>query len=680
MNSFLASIKEHSNNVFWEDSHTKVHYHQLEDTILQLAEHVSLPERTLVAVQEAHPLDVLKQVLALWKKNCIPVLIPSDTPADMMSDLETQVPFGEECPEGDLVFFTSGTQGKPKGIVHSIQTLFNSANATIQHYGLVEGNKWGLTLPVHHTGGFMILLRCIAVGATVVHGNSWRDVLHTPCDFYSLVPTQLQESIHNENLIKAKVVLIGGAALSQDILNAANEEGIPIYLSYGMTETAAQITSSMINPTISNLAGHPLPGSEVDLDQEGHIKLKSNGLMIGQFTHGIFHSPELIDDWFVQKDFGEMTNDGLIVKGRSDRIFISGGENINPTTIEKAFFELPYVNSIYVEAVDDERFGKVPIALIEAQRDELEKIEEEAGYRLPKFMHPKEYIPFKWDYERGLKPDKRFRKLLIDLYQMKKKVHFNYEVEGTLGKPVVIMLHGFMGDTSDWKTIVDKISDQCFMILIDLPGHGKTQSNSYTDQQQFLDELQMFSSQFKNHTPTGVGYSMGGRLLLQLENQTPGLFKSLLLESVHPGIQDDSERIERLKKDETLLDGLFTTAKFRDFLDSWYDLPLFQGIKDNKNYENMVRHKLQATPSELQQGLNLLSTGHQTDCREVFKTGKTPITYIAGGRDSKYAEFAKEIASYGNSMVEVGISAGNCHNIHFESPDMFCMYLKAALK
>lgn len=680
MNPFFDFFELFSSKIFWQTPKANLTYGEVKITIDSLAKHITLPERTLVAVQEENPFDVLTHVFALWKKRCVPVLIAADTPADMMNELEAQVPFGEECPEGNLVFFSSGSQGTPKGIVHSLDTLMNSAIATNQYYELEAGEKWGLTLPPHHTGGFMIVLRCLIAGATIYHADKWRDVVKHPCQFYSLVPTQLQDSLTNENLQKARVVLIGGSAMAQDLLDQANKKHIPLYLSYGMTETAAQIASTKMNPPLSTMAGFPLPGSEILLNKDSKIAIKSNALMVGQYTHGIFHEPDLDEGWFIQKDIGEMNEAGLMIIGRSDRIFISGGENINPMSIESALIELPQVQAAFVEPMDDLKFGKIPVALIEAEEKDLNLIKEELQFKLPKFMLPKDIIPFKWDVKNGLKPDQRSKNLLLNLNKMKKEVHFHFEMTGTLSKPILIMLHGFMGSTQEWKSIIKELHSEFFMLILDLPGHGKTDAKFYSTQDEFLNELESFISLLTPHSPIGLGYSMGGRMLLQLEKRTPGLFSHLILESVHPGISNLDEKRERLEKDSTLLDGTFTTAKFREFLESWYALPLFKGIKEHPNFEPMIKTKLQEVPSKLQAGLNLLSTAHQENCFSVFEQTQTPILYLAGNEDQKYAEFAQSIEKLERPNIQVIIAPGCSHNIHFQDQNLFLDSIRAALK
>lgn len=680
MNPFLDAFDQYANNVFWKHPGEQFTFQQINQKIEDMAQRVDLSKRSLIAVQEDNPLDVLIQVMSLWKKECVPVLIPADTPMDMMEELSDQVPFGEECPEGDLVFFSSGSSGTPKGIVHSIETLYNSAKSTNAFYHLSSNNTWGLSLPVHHTGGFMIMLRTLLEGASIFYSKNWREVLCIPCEFYSLVPTQLQESLESESLRKAKVVLIGGAAMGEDTLIQANAKNIPVHLSYGMTETAAQITSTQVNPKVSNLAGKPLSGSEITLSSSEQIMIKSNALMVGQYTKGIFHSPELKDGWFLQNDLGEMTEEGLIIKGRSDKTFISGGENINPSIIEKALMDLEYVNHALVFPLEDRKFGHVPLAMVEALSENLEIIIEELRHKLPHFMIPKHIVPYKWDYQKSLKIDSHSRDLLVKLHNLKNHVHFHFEQRGTLGKPVLLMLHGFMGSHKDWDEVTKLIEDEFFMIQIDLPGHGKTNSSPYSKQQDFLDELKVFVEKINDYSPLGLGYSMGGRMLLQLETETPGLFSKLVLESVHPGIENEEEKEKRLESDRHLFDGIDSQEDFKSFLNNWYSLPLFEGIKDHPNFEKLLESKANSDIAELKQALILLSTGHQKDCSSVFEKSKNPIHYLSGQNDQKYTQFAESFKRLNNPNLKVHIFENCSHNIHFQTPESISKALIHALK
>ncbi|MCO4792580.1 MAG: alpha/beta fold hydrolase [Bacteriovoracaceae bacterium] len=676
MNPFTQYFDKFANNCFFESSDQKVTYAQVKEKYLELSENINFPKDTLIVIQETNPLSVLIQVMALWEKNCTPVLISPDTPADLMSLYETQVPFGETCPEGNIVFFTSGSNSTPKGVVHSFETLFNSALATTEHYQLKESEKWGLTLPVHHTGGFMILMRTLICGASVFYEDSWRSVINHPCDFYSLVPTQLIESIENTNLEKSKVVLIGGAPMAKELLEKANTKNIPLYLSYGMTETAAQITSSNKNPTLPNFAGNPLIGTEVAIDNSNKIKIKSNALMVGFFQHGIFQLPEFEDGWFVQNDLGEITQDGLVVNGRTDKVFISGGENIDPTLIEKALLEIDSVKNAFVKPVEDEKFSKVPIAFVECHPNEIPTIWDELNFRLPKYMIPKDIIHFKWDYQSSLKPESRSLEFLLKLHLLKSSSPFNFKFGGTLGKKVCLFLHGFMGNLLDWEDVLNELDQDIFWISLDLPGHGETLSNKFSDQNDILNELSTFITSLECPFLTGVGYSMGGRILLQLAIQSPTLFNKLVLESVHLGLENSTDKQSRIESDKNLFNNVSTREEFSDFLDNWYALPLFEGIKNHTQYEDMKESKLDMNISELKAALNLMSTGHQDSAQNFLKGCSLNIQFVAGEKDQKYIEFLTVINNLKNEKVTTQ-SVPNCsHNTHLQNPQFLIDLIK----
>ena len=102
--SFFGKPQDSFSQYLLEGPHQSLTYLDIYNKVVELSDLVELPKRTLVAVQEHGPLEVLIQVLTLWTKDCVPVLIPADTPVDLMDEYEKQVPFGESCPEGNLVF------------------------------------------------------------------------------------------------------------------------------------------------------------------------------------------------------------------------------------------------------------------------------------------------------------------------------------------------------------------------------------------------------------------------------------------------------------------------------------------------------------------------------------------------------------------------------------------------
>ncbi len=157
--------------------------------------------------------------------------------------------------EGTCLFQTSGTEGAPKWVVLTKDSVQRSAKAVNAHFGITADDRWLLALPLWHVGGFGILARAYAAGCEVTTLEGKWDAqafaelaTASKSTLTSLVPTQVFDLVTAR--LKAppsmRVVLVGGAALSADIEKAALDLGWPIRRTYGMTETASQVASQSV--------------------------------------------------------------------------------------------------------------------------------------------------------------------------------------------------------------------------------------------------------------------------------------------------------------------------------------------------------------------------------------------------------------------------------------------------
>ncbi len=155
-----------------------------------------------------------------------------------------------------LIFFqTSGSEGFPKWCGLSREAMLASACAVNAHLESTSQDRWLIALPLYHVGGFSILARCFASGASFVQMNDKWDAAkfaelctEKKITLTSLVPTQVfdlvQAQIHAPPSLRA--VIVGGAGLSREIGIQARELGWPVLQSYGMTETASQVATSSL--------------------------------------------------------------------------------------------------------------------------------------------------------------------------------------------------------------------------------------------------------------------------------------------------------------------------------------------------------------------------------------------------------------------------------------------------
>ena len=130
---------------------------------------------------------------------------------------------------------------------------------------------------------------------------------------------------------RLRELLLGGAAIPQPLVNRLSAMGLVPKVSYGLSEMGSQVCTGQ--PTGAGVVGLPLPGREVCIRQ-GEICVRGETLFAGYFKDGALALPLDQDGWFHTRDKGHLTTGGeLVVEGRLDNLFISGGENIQPETV-----------------------------------------------------------------------------------------------------------------------------------------------------------------------------------------------------------------------------------------------------------------------------------------------------------------------------------------------------------
>ncbi|MFM8365816.1 MAG: AMP-binding protein [Verrucomicrobiota bacterium] len=266
------------------------------------------------------------------------------------------------------ILFTSGSSGDARAIWHPLDAHIANARGAAELMPLQPGDGWLLSLPLHHVSGFSILIRCLLSGAAVVFPDPAlpleRQISDPAVTHVSVVSTQLLQLLENgSDLSRLRAVLAGGGPFPESLIDHSIQSGAPIHLTYGMTETASQITTTrrLTQTSSPPHCGLPLPGREVRISNEGMIEVR-----------GPVVSPDLVDSegWFSTGDLGRFDDDAnLVILGRRDRMFISGGENIQPEPIEGLLTQIPGVRRAVVVPRKDARFGERPVAFVSGDFD-----------------------------------------------------------------------------------------------------------------------------------------------------------------------------------------------------------------------------------------------------------------------------------------------------------------------
>jgi O-succinylbenzoic acid--CoA ligase len=272
----------------------------------------------------------------------------SDGPALALTAIEaTSVPT-----KTALVITTTGSTGTPKQVGLSASALLSSARASNKYLGAEFGSTWSLLLPLNHIAGINVLIRCLELGTTPTNllGYEGR---YPKVDYTAIVPTQLFRALNGDanllhHLQSAKAVLVGGAALTQQLRAAAESAGINLIETYGSSETSGGCIYD----------GNPLEGVEVAIGEAGRILIRGRILA---------HELVSEDGWYYTSDAGRIENGKLIVEGRIDDIIITGGENISLTAIERTISQTFPDLQVSAFAVTDPEWGQaIHIAIVGA--------------------------------------------------------------------------------------------------------------------------------------------------------------------------------------------------------------------------------------------------------------------------------------------------------------------------
>ncbi len=251
-------------------------------------------------------------------------------------------------------------------------------------------------------------------------------------------------------------------------------------------------------------------------------------------------------------------------------------------------------------------------------------------------------------------------------------VHYHVEMIG-VGEPIVF-LHGFTGCTENWKEVIAKLDGRFQCILIDIIGHGKTDSPINQDDYRFLqvrDDVILLLEELSVGMTNLVGYSMGGRLALSLALDFPTRFNRVVLESSSPGLETVSERMTRQKSDEELANKIMKEG-IESFVDYWENIPLFASQKQLSKEKQKYLHKQrsQNNPVGLANSLRGMGTGSQPSYWGRLSDMINPTLLICGELDQKFCRIAEKMTkSMKHSVVKKINVAG--HAIHMEQPEKF---------
>jgi fatty-acyl-CoA synthase len=295
--------------------------------------------------------------------------------------------------------YTSGTTGRPKGVMYHHRGAYLQALAMTMHFRLDSESVYLWTLPMFHCNGWCFTWAVTLAGGTHVclpqldPGRVWRLLAEEGITHFCGAPTVLiMLANHPEARPVAGpgvLVAVGGAPPSPSLLERCSELGLRVTHLYGLTETFGPIVICDWRPEWNQLTvaeqaavrarqgvGNVISctarvvdadGKDVEPDGEaiGEIALRGNNVMLGYYRDEAATAVAVPDGWFRTGDLGVLHPDGYVqIRDRKKDVIISGGENISSVEVEAALASHPAVLEAAVIAVPDEHWGERPAAWV----------------------------------------------------------------------------------------------------------------------------------------------------------------------------------------------------------------------------------------------------------------------------------------------------------------------------
>jgi O-succinylbenzoic acid--CoA ligase len=325
----------------------------------------------------------------------------SDGPAITIVDPELPAP-ELNAPSGiALVVSTSGSTGRPRNVALSADALHASARATHEFLGANDGDRWSLRLPLTHIAGAMVLVRSLELGSVPITERAPGGAY-----FDAIVPTQLHRATTRDlelciSLQSARAVLVGGAAISEELLAESKKLGINVVTTYGMSETAGGCVYN----------NQALRGVKIRLHTDSRIEISGPMLASGYLGNDgqLSQTDAFQDGWFTTSDLGEIApNNQLHVLGRSDDVVVTGGMKVALLKVESIIRTIPGVTDVLCAVAPDDEWGQRIVAgIVGDSAIGLVELRDYVGQRIGRFAAPRAIVRLKEIPVRGIgKPDR----------------------------------------------------------------------------------------------------------------------------------------------------------------------------------------------------------------------------------------------------------------------------------
>ncbi|RNA70485.1 fatty acid--CoA ligase [Alteribacter keqinensis] len=401
-------------------------------------------DELLFIVEDASPKIVLFEKALASQINEVRKDIPeisywyvdSDTPEYAENFHEKVHEAGSDRPDSNVqeedlyaIMYTSGTTGRPKGVMHSHREMVEQSLILIASTKLTEDDRGLVTAPMFHCAELhCAFLPRVHVGALniITHHFEPKRTLELieeeKVSLFFSAPTMwnmmLQESLDDYDLTTLRLGLYGAAPMAPALVNAIQEHfGCELVQAYGMTEMGPAVTflnekdqvrkagsagKACLNHEIRIVrpreAGRPSePDDIMNPGETGELIVKGPCMMQGYFNREEATRNAIYKGWYYSGDAASFDDEGYLwIADRVDDMIISGGENIYPREIEDVLYEHPGILDVAVLGEPDEKWGESVMAVIVRKNDSLSEQDLDRfcqeSTKLADYKRPRRYL------------------------------------------------------------------------------------------------------------------------------------------------------------------------------------------------------------------------------------------------------------------------------------------------
>jgi len=312
------------------------------------------------------------------------------------------------------LLYTSGTTGKPKGVMIPHRQLLANGYNTAINWGLREDDIAPIFTPMYHAGGVAVfLIPLFLLGGTIVLHRGfdvaeiWETIERERCTIVLGVPTIWKMLLDapqfaTVDLGHVRWFISGGAPLPAYLIDAYQQRGVTLKQGYGLTEVGVNCFTMTIEDAHQKPGsiGRPMLFTDVRLvddtgqDAEtGEMWIRGTHVSSGYWNNPTATAEAYVDGWFRTGDIARIDTDGyFFIAGRRKEMFISGGVNVYPAEVEAELLQHPNVSDAAVIAVADETWGEIGIAFVVAHDVDVADLTAFLTTRLTRYKIPSKFI------------------------------------------------------------------------------------------------------------------------------------------------------------------------------------------------------------------------------------------------------------------------------------------------